>query len=175
MSPTGTTVAMVGVALVAALLVSTCDAYDPDDVSINEVVPEVFKVRQAVLPVVEEFEKMYDSVFMPMRYERPYDEDVLQLLMDMRKFLDQAPKLVRWLKQDEVQEVMFYSDALREPDSLTREDVRRILHRPYSAEHKPFTNRRRRQVLPTKNGHESPIQAYLASLERMYWGNSRRK
>lgn len=150
-------VAAFGIALMSSLIYNS-DGYN-DPVTIDEILPTEYEFRKALVPVIQEFERMYDSVFLRKSYQRPYNENVLELLFSMRRFLDQKPKLKRWLKPHEVAEVLHYSDALREPDSLTRREIQDLLRQP-----RPDYNPRNRQFIGLSfSGNESPIEAYLSS------------
>lgn len=157
--------AIFGFAL-ATVHMAGSDGHNSDDsVDVDQVIPHEYKLRKALLPVIEEFENMYDSVFMPKTYERPYDQNVLELLFSMRRFLYQSPELEKWLKESELENVLYFSYVLRKPATLSDEDIKAMLDWMNTKFSHPYVNARKRKLSDSLD-EQSPLYSYLSALAK---------
>lgn len=163
-APSNLLVATFGVALATFYLRVSDGCVDDVLVESEEfIVPKEYKLRKDVSSVVEEFRKLFDSVFIPL-LERPYDEGVRELLLSMCRFLNQSPQLKYHLLKMEIDEVQHYSTYLKDPNDLTTSDLENL-----NARHVDWKLRQlpelmiTRRVGPTSMFY-SPLDLHLRSL-----------
>lgn len=171
-APSSTLVAAFGVALMS-VLIHNSEGQDGNDTapeyqfSIDEIpqrpldFPQSFKERQKFMPVVQDWEQMYDSAFLPNCYERSYGPHVLSLLFDMKSFLDEQPDLEHFLRIKEVKDVRYYYEKLINPSALSLKELAELLK---EAQERPDYNPRHLKYYGPCPDNHSPLVDLLRSL-----------